>query len=279
MAVYRGDTEAALRAGEESVELSRDFGNRWTSAAAGTTLAVARLEAGQPERCRTEMLDAGGGQDLCLLGAQHRCAGYEALTLAELALGDPRAADGWATRAEAAAAPGRPVSAGHAQRARAAVSLATGDPARAAELALGAAAAEEAAGARVAAARSRTLAGRALAEAGHRDQAIVELQRAEAELAEIGATRFADQAARELRRLGRKVTRTGRGGAANVLGLSNRELEVANLVTAGRTNREIARQLFLSEKTVETHLSSVFHKLGVTSRAAVAGVLTRSQQG
>jgi DNA-binding NarL/FixJ family response regulator len=86
--------------------------------------------------------------------------------------------------------------------------------------------------------------------------------------------RFADEAARELRRLGRRVTRTGRG-ARDALGLTSRELEVARLVTAGRTNREIAGELFLSEKTVESHLSNVFAKLGVTSRAAVAGVLAR----
>ncbi len=45
---------------------------------------------------------------------------------------------------------------------------------------------------------------------------------------------------------------------------------MADLVTARLTNREIAAQLFLSEKTVESHLSSVFVKLGVASRTEVA---------
>jgi DNA-binding NarL/FixJ family response regulator len=167
------------------------------------------------------------------------------------------------------------VSEGHALRARAAVSLAAGDAERAAAMALDAAAGEEAAGAAVAAARSRTLAGRALAKAGQRDDAIAQLRLAEATLSSSGAARFADEAARELRRLGRRVTRSGRGVRSGELGLSQRELEVARLVTAGKTNREIAAELFLSEKTVETHLSNVFVKLGVTSRAAVAGVLAR----
>jgi DNA-binding NarL/FixJ family response regulator len=51
-------------------------------------------------------------------------------------------------------------------------------------------------------------------------------------------------------------------------GLSPREHEVLELVATGRTNREIAGELFLSEKTVARHLSNIFTKLGVTSRAA-----------
>ncbi len=72
-----------------------------------------------------------------------------------------------------------------------------------------------------------------------------------------------------------RVIRKGRGGAGE-LGLSRRELEVAKLVASGKTNREIAAELFLSERTIESHLSSVFSKLGVSSRAAVAGVLART---
>lgn len=50
--------------------------------------------------------------------------------------------------------------------------------------------------------------------------------------------------------------------------LSAREVEVVRLVAAGRTNREIAEALFLSEKTVARHVANIFTKLGVTNRAA-----------
>jgi DNA-binding NarL/FixJ family response regulator len=51
-------------------------------------------------------------------------------------------------------------------------------------------------------------------------------------------------------------------------GLTAREVEVLRLVATGRTNRAIAAELFLSEKTVARHLSNIFTKLGVSSRSA-----------
>jgi DNA-binding NarL/FixJ family response regulator len=50
--------------------------------------------------------------------------------------------------------------------------------------------------------------------------------------------------------------------------LTPRELEVLLLVAAGKTNRAIAAQLFLSEKTVDRHMSNILTKLDVPSRAA-----------
>jgi DNA-binding CsgD family transcriptional regulator len=52
--------------------------------------------------------------------------------------------------------------------------------------------------------------------------------------------------------------------------LTKREREVADLVTVRKTNKQIAADLFLSEKTVESHLRNVFFKLGVSSRVEVA---------
>lgn len=56
--------------------------------------------------------------------------------------------------------------------------------------------------------------------------------------------------------------------APPLLGLSGREVEVLGLVADGLTNAQIAERLFISPKTVSTHLVSIFGKLGVTSRAA-----------
>jgi len=51
-------------------------------------------------------------------------------------------------------------------------------------------------------------------------------------------------------------------------GLTSREVEVLKLVAAGMTSARIANELFVSPRTVETHITSIYHKLGVTSRAA-----------
>jgi DNA-binding CsgD family transcriptional regulator len=60
-----------------------------------------------------------------------------------------------------------------------------------------------------------------------------------------------------------------RSGTADVrYGLTAREMEVLSLVATGRTNRVIAAELFISEKTVARHVSNIFTKLGVASRAA-----------
>ena len=57
--------------------------------------------------------------------------------------------------------------------------------------------------------------------------------------------------------------------------LSRRELEVLQLLAAGATNDDIARTLFLSEKTVKSHLSSIFRKLAVTNRTQAAAKAIR----
>ncbi|MDA0183741.1 LuxR C-terminal-related transcriptional regulator [Solirubrobacter phytolaccae] len=68
----------------------------------------------------------------------------------------------------------------------------------------------------------------------------------------------------------RRRRATGTDGLA---ALSGREREIADLVALGRTNKEIAAELFLSEKTIENHMTRVFTKLGVSRRAEVATVV------
>ena len=87
---------------------------------------------------------------------------------------------------------------------------------------------------------------------------------AEAALDGFGALRRRDEAVRELRRLGHRVVRPAR--ATDGGPLTAREREIAELVAAGRTNREIAEQLVLSIRTIEAHLRNIYAKLGVRSR-------------
>ena len=66
-----------------------------------------------------------------------------------------------------------------------------------------------------------------------------------------------------------RVEALSRAGAAPTpAGLTAREIEVLRLVTEGRTNREIAKALRLSDHTVRRHLQNIFNKIGVSSRAA-----------
>ena len=171
------------------------------------------------------------------------------------------------------------MAAAWAQRAAAATALDAGDAAAAAELALSSAAACDLAGAAVEAAVSRTLAGSALGSAGEGERAVAELQRAIETLDEAGATRYRLGAERELRKLGHAVHRRSRPGAANEAGiasLSARELELARLVVDRKTNPEIAAALFLSQKTVESHLRNIFRKLGISSRVELARAVERA---
>jgi DNA-binding CsgD family transcriptional regulator len=106
--------------------------------------------------------------------------------------------------------------------------------------------------------------GRALA-AGHSERAVAELEQVVALASRQGATTVLELAEQALRALG---VRTWRRGAAAPL--TERELQIARLISEGASNPEIARQLFLSRKTVERHVSNLLRKVGVRNRAELA---------
>jgi DNA-binding CsgD family transcriptional regulator len=88
-----------------------------------------------------------------------------------------------------------------------------------------------------------------------------------------GATALAQEAREELVATGARPRRprlTGRDA------LTASELRVASRAAQGHTNREIAQLLFVTVKTVETHLANAYRKLGITSRAQLPSMLDTS---
>jgi DNA-binding NarL/FixJ family response regulator len=279
---YAGDLEGALAAHEESSRVDpRLAGGTIPNGGGGPGwgLGVAWLESGEIERGRTMLLQLGG-ENVARTMPVERCFDWESLTVAELAVGDVEAADGYARRAEDDAAQlALRLPSALAGRARAAVLLARGEPLEAARVAHESAEAAGSIGADLQAAFSRGLEGRALAAAGYRREAIATLRRAERELDACGSVRVRDEMRRELRRLGARAEPRGPAarGDSGIDALSRRELEIAGLVTDRLTNREIAAALYLSDKTIESHLRNIFHKLGVTSRVEVARAVERER--
>jgi DNA-binding CsgD family transcriptional regulator len=108
------------------------------------------------------------------------------------------------------------------------------------------------------AARLRVLIARACRSLGDRDTAALELDLAREVFERLGAA--PDLAALD--------AGDAAGSRAVPGGLSPRELEVLRLVAAGKTNKVIAKQLYLSEKTIDRHVSNIFAKANVGSRAA-----------
>jgi DNA-binding CsgD family transcriptional regulator len=116
-------------------------------------------------------------------------------------------------------------------------------------------------------------AGVALAGTGEREAALERLSSAYRTARKLGARPLAAEAAREVAALGESVSRRlGVRAAADAAGagLSRRELEVVRLVAVGRTNAEIAQELFISRRTVDMHVRNTLSKLGCRSRVEAA---------
>jgi DNA-binding NarL/FixJ family response regulator len=112
-----------------------------------------------------------------------------------------------------------------------------------------------------------------LAAGSRREEAVEHLVAAYRTARRLGAKPLASKLAGELSALGEQPERRLGKRTATQLeqgGLTRREVEIVRLVATGRTNREIARELFLSPRTVEMHVSSILMKLNGRSRADAA---------
>jgi len=125
------------------------------------------------------------------------------------------------------------------------------------------------------AARTRLLFGRRLRRAGQRVAARVELGAARDAFDAMELTHWSTVAADELGATGATARR---GPVAGDAPLTSQETRVAILAARGLSNREIGAAMFLSPKTVERHLSSVFRKRGFRSRTQLAASMARSPE-
>ena len=118
-------------------------------------------------------------------------------------------------------------------------------------------------------ARTHLLHGEWLRRQGRREEGRVQLRTALEMLVEIGCGGFAARAARELGLSGGAARQHGTPAE----GLTPQELQVAHMAASGMSNRQIAEQLFLSHRTVASHLYRIYPKLGITSRSQLHLVL------
>jgi DNA-binding NarL/FixJ family response regulator len=114
---------------------------------------------------------------------------------------------------------------------------------------------------------SERRAARALALGGRADEAARRLATAEVLARRLHARPMVERLGDEIAALGGTARRRVRTGPA---GLSRRETEVVRLVAVGRTNREIAQELFLSPRTVDMHVQNILLKMDCRSRADAA---------
>jgi DNA-binding NarL/FixJ family response regulator len=272
LAVERDCGRALALAEEALASLPRD--SVYGQPEAVLALASAVLADGDPLRC-TALILSLGGPNLDGIPLIDRALCYDRLTEAAVALGDLPAARRWTgAAASAAAATGLRSQRGHALSAQGHLRRAEGDAEGA--VASYADAAELFSEVRMSAARIRALVAAAGSSAVEGDAALF-MALARELVASCGAWGDYEraQAAHPQTWSARPDVLDGPVTAV----LTSREAEIAWLAAKGERTKDIAKDLFLSPRTVETHLSRIYRKMNVKSRAALAGALRLGTSG
>jgi DNA-binding CsgD family transcriptional regulator len=268
IALLTGDFQSAVSLAGQATAAALP-GQFWGTGVGAVTLASARLAAGDPQGCLDTFAQFPDPGSAASAGTLRRLWHPE-LVQATLALGDPAGALEWARHGEKTAAGDLPARSAQAGLALSWALLANGDPDGAVAAARSAVDAFAAARLPIWEGRARAALGEALAGQGASDAAAVQYGRAKGLFAASGARALHTAVVGQQRSLGARQprARTGQPGA-----LTTRQREIAELVAQGLTNRQVAERLFMSPKTVDAHLSQIFSRLGISSRAALASRL------
>jgi DNA-binding CsgD family transcriptional regulator len=272
----RGEWQRAgthARAAAKAADLAEDTSSIVYAATAGASLAAARddptavVAVIQPV-LRLEPRD--GVDDPVILPWQVPYAG------ALIQLGHLDQADKLVGDLEAAAGErSEPALVADAGRLRGCLEAARGRPGPAAAAFQATLEQTRSAGAQFARALLELAYGRHLRRVGRRTAAIAQLQAARRRMLQLDARPHLDRCQRELEACGTGKATKGTTGAG---GLTPQEQAVASLVAAGYSNREAAKELVLSVKTIEFHLGNVFAKLGVRSRSQLVIELPKTRE-
>lgn len=259
LAAVRGDEERCRALASESLERASARRLVHVSICATWALAVLELGLGRPEAALTHAraLPAAAGID------------WDALDRIEAAVhaGESEAATAWLEAFEPWAVSSRaPWGQAVALHCRA---LLCADPAEAERLFTAALAMHERAGRPFERARTELAFGEFLRRLRRRGQARTHLRAALERFEALGSALWAQRARSELRATGE----TARKRDPSTLDqLTAQEVHIAQLVAEGRTNRDVAGQLFLSPRTIDFHLRNVYRKLGIASRMELARI-------
>jgi DNA-binding CsgD family transcriptional regulator len=264
IALHRGQFELARRHSERALSLA----DRMLLPAHHAVLATIESWTGHLERAITGFQRAEDAANLRALdepAQRHWRADYAEALLRIGRIDDAERLMGvWE---DLASRLGRTRVSASIARTRGLIAAARGDLEAATRLLEDAAAQHEAAGDRFGWARSKLAIGIVHRRLRHKRLARLALEAAARTFDEIGAASWASETRAELTRL---------GGRQRIEGMSPSERRVAELVAEGRSNRDIAAALFVTERTVASHLTHVYAKLGVRSRTELARFLTES---
>lgn len=274
---WAGGPDATKRAADlaEQAVAAIPQESAWWARTVATFRAATLLMGGDPARCLHAM-SAFGGNALSLIQPSMRPIYLDMLTAASVISGDIAMARDWSQRADAEARRlGLSGQRGYALRSRGYLLSATGRHDRAAACFSAAADLLGSAGMAVGQAWALAMGAPSAAAAGRREAAIAMAADARRLAQEVASETIRTAADATLQRIAAQPTAPDL--THPLASLTIRERQIARLAATGLTSRDIAAELSVSPRTVDTHLSRIYRKLGITSRAALASRVSASQ--